>query len=621
MIVAELLTKLGFQVDNQKLHSGVAQAKSALTEFKGFVGKLALGYGFFEIATGMVSAASELETMGAQFEVMLGSVSKAATLTKEIQAYAAKTSFETPDVSRSIQTLMQFGQTAEQSMATTKRLGDVAGADKNRFQSLSLAMAQVSSAGRLQGQDLLQLINAGWNPLRQIADRTHTSMADVRKSMEKGAISYDMVKQALEDVTSKGGMFYGNQARQSKTWAGVVSTAIDNVKLNAAKAVTNLFPLMKRLVTIIGEIPLEWLGTVFKTLADALDYIWKVAGPGIMDAFSQMQEGFEILAEAVGVFVGGTHGAGNSLTNFAVVLGFVLSRFLIGVAVVMRFTAVLLKHKAILFGIGLAMIYAFGPSKITLLRGVVTGLNMVRGAMNMLTTSTGAYGATMKYVGGMMDNFRWSKVGALKQAFFDLRTTITGARMSMNGFFASSQIGMGLLVAATGWAIGKIVECYHALSGLLDEEEHQNRLAQIAELQTQRGLNVMEARRERKAGNNAEANRLDWRNLGLDAQIKALQDQDKAASPAEEDDGFAAFQKQMAEEGEKSRKLQEQQLEEMKKQAAESKALPSNIAISLHNKSGAGATGLMPDDVLQLANKAVRAAFNVHLQRAVVEAA
>lgn len=612
MVVAELLTKLGFQVDAKQLNSGVAQAKSTLSEFKSFVGKLALGYGFLEIGKSVLTAAGEMESMNAQFEVMLGSAEKGGKLMERIQKYAAETSFETPDVAKSTQTLMQFGMEADVAFKTMQKLGDVAGSNKERFGQLSLAMAQISSAGKLQGQDLNQLINAGWNPLRTIADMTHKPMKELRKEMEKGAISYDMVSAALDRVTSADGMFYHNQMKQSKTWVGVVSTAVDNLKLNASKALSNLFPIMKAFVGAIGSIPLEWLGDAFRVLGQAIEYIWKVAGPGLLDAFSQVQGAFDDFLEAVGIFVGGTTGAGNSLQHFAKLLGFVSSRFLIGIAVLLEFAALLLAHKPLLMALGFALVFAFGPSKLVMIANLTRAMNLFRSSSILASL------ATMK--NGMAMSFQLTKALALAGGMGTVRASFEGARASMNNFAASSQLAMGALVAATGWAIGKIVEAYNALQELLGEQEHQDRMAQMAELQTQRGLNIMEARKLRAAGKDGEANRLDWRNKGIDAQLETLRAKDAPAAGSGEDQSFADFQKQMAEEAAKSQKLQERQLEEMKKQAAAADKLPGNIAISLHNKSGAGATGLMPDDVLQLANKAVRAAFNVHLSRTLVEA-
>ena len=51
---------------------------------------------------------------------------------------------------------MSFGLTGEKSFETLKQIGDIAMGDKQKMQSLALAFSQATSAGKLQGQDLMQ---------------------------------------------------------------------------------------------------------------------------------------------------------------------------------------------------------------------------------------------------------------------------------------------------------------------------------------------------------------------------------------------------------------------------------------------------------------------------------
>lgn len=43
--------------------------------------------------------------------------------------------------------------------------------NNEKFSSMTLAFAQMSAAGRLMGQDLNQMINAGFNPLQVISEK------------------------------------------------------------------------------------------------------------------------------------------------------------------------------------------------------------------------------------------------------------------------------------------------------------------------------------------------------------------------------------------------------------------------------------------------------------------
>ena len=67
----------------------------------------------------------------------------------------------------------------------------------------------MTASGRLMGQDLLQMINAGFNPLSEISRKTGKSIGVLKEEMEKGKISAEMVTQAFYSATQAGGQFHG----------------------------------------------------------------------------------------------------------------------------------------------------------------------------------------------------------------------------------------------------------------------------------------------------------------------------------------------------------------------------------------------------------------------------
>ena len=241
MVIEELFTRLGFQVDPK----GIDKAKDALGSFKKWVGGLALGAGLISLAKTGVEAAMTMEGLNAQFTVMTGSAEKAKNVIGEIAAFAEKTPFDKLGLSNAAKTLMAFGLEADSVIPTLKMLGDVAGADQNRLNSLALVFGQIKSAGRLMGQDLLQLVGQGFNPLTIISQKTGIAMKDLKKAMEKGAISADMVTLAFKAATSEGGMFFGNLEAQSKTLQGRISTLKDNFVTALQKMAEAFLPMMK----------------------------------------------------------------------------------------------------------------------------------------------------------------------------------------------------------------------------------------------------------------------------------------------------------------------------------------------------------------------------------------
>ena len=118
---------------------------------------LAVGAIGVAIGTAGVNFNSQMQQYQAGFSTLLGSAEKANELVSNLQSMAAKTPFELTDLASASQTLLAFGVTSEKLLPILKSLGDVSMGNKERFSSLALAFGQVQSAGKLAGQDLLQI--------------------------------------------------------------------------------------------------------------------------------------------------------------------------------------------------------------------------------------------------------------------------------------------------------------------------------------------------------------------------------------------------------------------------------------------------------------------------------
>ena len=159
---------------------------------------------------------------------MLGSSEAALAKIAELKEFAAKTPFEMTDLANATKVMLGFGISEDKASDMLKVLGDISQGDSQKLSALTLSFSQMSSAGKLMGQDLLQMINAGFNPLNEISKKTGESMAEVKARMEKGAISAEEVTEAFKSATAEGGLFYGSMEKQSQTFNGQLSTLKDN---------------------------------------------------------------------------------------------------------------------------------------------------------------------------------------------------------------------------------------------------------------------------------------------------------------------------------------------------------------------------------------------------------
>jgi tape measure domain-containing protein len=221
--------------------------------------------------SGFFKLGSDMEQTNVAFEVMLGSAEKAKDMIVELRKYAAATPFTTKDIAESAKLMMNFGIAQKNVMPYIKMLGDASSGNAERFKLMSLAFSQISSAGKLMGQDLLQLINAGFNPLQTISQKTGISMGELRKKMEKGQISFQMVADAFKVATSQGGMFNGMMDKQSQTVGGKWSTLVDNIQIKLIQIFDNIKPTLMALIDNIGKMAQVFFDHVVPAITSAVD--------------------------------------------------------------------------------------------------------------------------------------------------------------------------------------------------------------------------------------------------------------------------------------------------------------------------------------------------------------
>lgn len=214
---------------------------------------VAAAYVSFQGAKAGLAIASDVEQATIAFETMAGSAEKGQKMYADLRKFAASTPITLNGAQQAAKTLLAFGVDSQKIIPTLKMLGDVSGGNQERFNQLSLAFAQTQAAGRLMGQEVLQFINAGFNPLQIISEKTGRSMADLKKDMENGAISANMVTAAFMSATSEGGRFFGMMDRMSKTALGSYNQLLSAVQELVASAGQVFLPMLARVAQMMEK--------------------------------------------------------------------------------------------------------------------------------------------------------------------------------------------------------------------------------------------------------------------------------------------------------------------------------------------------------------------------------
>lgn len=239
----------------------------------------------------MVSAGLEynqaMEGYVTNFTTMLGGSAEAANgMVGSLQKLASATPLAMSDLAGGAQTLLAFGVASDDVSGTLQRLGDISLGNADKMQSLARAYGKATAQGKLTGETVQMMIDAGWNPLIDICDQTGESMEDVQKRMAAGSISAEELTQAVNHATDAGGKFAGGMEAASKTVAGLTSTLQDNVNAMLGELMQPVSDAMLSTLLPTAIDAVDQLTTAFED--EGIDGLSRVAGSLIASLSAQL---------------------------------------------------------------------------------------------------------------------------------------------------------------------------------------------------------------------------------------------------------------------------------------------------------------------------------------------
>jgi tape measure domain-containing protein len=284
---------------------------------------------FASVVGSAIKEAFKFESAQANFKTLLGSAEEAKQHIAELREFASSTPLTFDDLAGASKQLLSFGISVNDVVPSLKMLGDISLGNSEKFKGLALVFAQVKSAGKLMGQDLLQMINQGFNPLTIIAQETGKSMSELKDMVSDGAISFEMVEAAMRSATSAGGLFNNAMAESSKTGEGMMSTLKDkwadavrtfgNAFSDAAKG--GIQKLIDKLTELINDGTIDvWAAKAakaFQSLSDKIEAVvkgasavwsalkWVYEKSGASDAVHAVEGVVKGAAAAAGTLAGG----------------------------------------------------------------------------------------------------------------------------------------------------------------------------------------------------------------------------------------------------------------------------------------------------------------------------
>lgn len=258
---AEVLIK--FKADDAEANKAVKEQESNLENLKktgelAFAGLTAAADAFaISILKGGINYNAEIETYLTRLETLTGSAEKANDILEQIKKDALATPFEVSSLTQAESLLLSTGISAEQARSDVLALGDAlaaSGGGNAELSRMAVNLQQIKNVGRASALDIKQFAYAGVDIYGLLAD----SMGVTREEASELDVTYEMLSNALQQASQKGGKYYKAMEKQSKTYKGAMSNLSESIQVLKGEFSKGLFNALKKVIPPLTKL-FDWM--------------------------------------------------------------------------------------------------------------------------------------------------------------------------------------------------------------------------------------------------------------------------------------------------------------------------------------------------------------------------
>lgn len=423
----------------------------------------------------VLGASANMEVFKKGLSFTLGSEGEADHLIASMQQIGEESAYDTTQLLPLARQWVNIGNTSDEAISKMKKivdLGSAYGMQTEQIQAANLALTQMSMAGKIGAQDMMQLINAGVPAWQLLADKMGLSVAEVRDLSQKGALGEEAIESLWDAITEKTqgaadtmgntlmAKFSNMQESVTNSMAGIgdiISQGFDlKDVLTDMGAQTEAF---KQHINNIKEAAKQ-VG-VQQAIVDELAKISPEASraaDGVMNAFSgikktitENKDAIKLVTEAVVIF-GGTIAVINGIqTGFAALKGAILA---VNAAVMANPMVII----AAVIITALALIYTHWDE----IKAVVTSVTSVISAKcsEIGSAITGKIGEAIAWISGL-----WESVKTTASTYFNaIVDAVTGFMSAImdtaNSYIASIEESWAAFSAAVMGVVQVVVDWF-----------------------------------------------------------------------------------------------------------------------------------------------------------------
>ena len=221
-------------LSQQRITEQIGRSGKAYRDLGGYVDRLIKRIAVYYSLGQVNNFLTSVREVTAQFElqrISLGAIlqnqENANVLFSQIKTFALTSPVKILDLTKYTKQLAAYKIGYDELFDTTKRLTDVSVGLGVAMDRVILAYGQVRATGYLRASEIRQFTEMGVPIVEELSKKLTqmngelVSAADVMEMVEKRGISFELVKDVFNDLTSAGGIFYNMQEKQGNTLYGM----------------------------------------------------------------------------------------------------------------------------------------------------------------------------------------------------------------------------------------------------------------------------------------------------------------------------------------------------------------------------------------------------------------
>lgn len=230
------------------IKSAFSSLKSSITGIPGMLAGVGAALG----TKAVFDYSKNLDQARINWEVLMGSAEKGQEMLSRIQKFAKDTPFDFNSTQKFAQQLKIAGLNGDQLFKTMQVIGDSAQGNVEKAEGIATAYQQMSAKGKIQTEEMNQLLERGIPAWDMLAKATGKSKAELMQMASQGKLLSDEYLPKLVDQMDK--TFGGGMQKQAQTFNGQLDQFEDNLLMIGSKGVAPLRQALTGLMKDVNDV-------------------------------------------------------------------------------------------------------------------------------------------------------------------------------------------------------------------------------------------------------------------------------------------------------------------------------------------------------------------------------